>query len=42
MGYTDAVCVCVYASVAVDAGLVYETLFTAGNGEETCGKERKF
>lgn len=36
------VCVYVYASIAVDAGLVYETLLIAGNGEETFGKEMKF
>lgn len=30
------------ASVAVDAGLVYETLLIAGNGEETFGKKMKF
>lgn len=35
-------CVSVYASIAVGAGLVYETLLTAANGEETFGKEMKF
>lgn len=30
------------ASGAVDAGLVYETLLIAGNGEETFGKKMKF
>lgn len=36
------VCVCIYASVALDAGLVSETLLIAGNGEEMLGKEIKF
>lgn len=33
---------CLYASVDVDAGLVYETLLIASNGEEMFREKMKF